>query len=258
MAKYTAIITNIDLIDLPNSEIPKQRIIEYPTLKDALKSAYRKASAYTYLKAVVDIEICVDGNPIGIVRYDYTQKISPITKIECRSGIMYVSRGSQYGSHGYVLTSGGNANEVDNVMIYRKYKFPKTTKSVPKPAEKKVPVKYVPQSGIFEIAEIEYSPMSGKDYKKKISKTFNDLDKARAYAYSKSSGYQYVMRYVIVPILEVKNGKRKQIGKVIMDNQYAYGGSTGIMWCPPGVGESDRVHGVSASGRLNKTVYRLT
>lgn len=258
MAKYTAIVKNLDIVGQSNPEIPKQRIIEYPTLKDALKSAYRKASAYSNLKAVLDIEIRVDGTLIGIVRYDYTQKISPITKIECRSGIMYISAGSQYGSHGYTLTSTGNADQVDNVMIYRKYKFPKSAKSVPKPKEKKAPVKYVPKSGIFEIKEIEYRPMYDKDYKKKISKTFDNLDKARAYAYSKSSGYQYVMRYVIVPILEVKNGTHKQIGRVVMDNQYAYGGSTGIMWWPPGAGESDRVNGVSASGRLNKTIYRLT
>lgn len=81
---------------------------------------------------------------------------------------------------------------------------------------------------------------------------YPNLDKARA------AGRRQV--YVYGRFYEVAIQKEgKTVGWVVYDNQYAYGGSSGIFWVPKGSDrESAYVHGVNTDGTLNKTIYRLT
>ena len=86
----------------------------------------------------------------------------------------------------------------------------------------------------------------------RISRTYTSLEKARAAAHRQvrfGGGFYAVGIY--------KDGVF--IGEVVFDSQYAYGGDSGIMWVARGKGhESSYVPGVSSTGKLNKTIYRLT
>jgi hypothetical protein len=95
-----------------------------------------------------------------------------------------------------------------------------------------------------------------RSFKKKI---FDDLDKARRYA------VQHIPLSsddVMVHVFEIVNNNDgsifNHVGDVWATSTYTYDGPCDFLWCPHGSEESDRVHGISQSGKLNRTLYRLT
>lgn len=87
-------------------------------------------------------------------------------------------------------------------------------------------------------------------------KTFDDLDKARRYALQHIPlGSDDVMVHVFEI---VDDGSMNHIGDVWATSTYTYNGPCDYLWCPHGSEESDRVYGISQSGKLNKTLYKLT
>lgn len=91
------------------------------------------------------------------------------------------------------------------------------------------------------------------------TKTYPTLDKARKAACFHGGPYRFGGwgNDFIIKIFDDTSGKF--VGDVYGSWSYTYSAHDGIMWCPPGTHDEDRVHGISVStGKLNKTLYRLT
>lgn len=108
-------------------------IKEYPDLKSALKSAYRRLSPWQAIGNVGDVEIYAISNGrksyVGKVRFDHSLIFSPYTGEPCRFGIMWIPKGTKIGEYVYYLTSTGNIEtKRDTIYKYRNVKFPKIYK----------------------------------------------------------------------------------------------------------------------------------
>lgn len=91
-------------------------------------------------------------------------------------------------------------------------------------------------------------------------RTFDDLDKARRYVVQHIVPSPEDVTVHIYEILNNTDGSTfDHVGDVWATHDYSYGGGFhDFLWCPHGSQESDRVHGISQSGKLNRTLYKLT
>jgi len=91
-------------------------------------------------------------------------------------------------------------------------------------------------------------------------KPYESIEQARASAYRRLWPYfPNVMWWGAISVYKVDaRGKKVCIGGVVGDQNYMWEGRTELFWVPEGAGESDIVHGVSSSGKLNRETYRLT
>ena len=85
---------------------------------------------------------------------------------------------------------------------------------------------------------------------------YDSLDKARAAARRKVN---YGTGFYAVGIYEITEKSQKFLGEVVYDGDYNSGGFSGIFWIPKGKRhEGYRAKGVSANGKLNSHLYKLT
>lgn len=91
-------------------------------------------------------------------------------------------------------------------------------------------------------------------------KVFDDLDKARRYILQHICPASGDVMVHVFEIVNNSDGRSfNHIGDVWATHSYHWGDfKYDFLWCPHGSEESDRVPGISPSGKLNKILYRLT